>query len=292
MYSIAVLGSSGMIGHEVANRLKSDSRFDVFKYQRTENKKDNAINKFNIFGQNLETISTEFSKYDFVINCTGVIRHLINPSDYKDIEKIKEVNSNFPKLLSESLQNSGTKIIEIGTDCVFSGTTGNYSEVSKKDATDLYGESKKAGEFNSRNVMRLRTSVIGLEIDRSKELLSWFISKKSEVVDGFTNHYWNGITSYHLSLVIKTIILNDLFVPETQHFFPADKVTKFTLLEIFKDVWSRDDLSVRPVEATIKVDRTLSSINLSRVINLWNQSGYLEIPTIRQLVGEYYLAQK
>ena len=162
MYSIAVLGSSGMIGHEVANRLQGDSRLQVFKYQRTENKKDNSINKFNIFDQSLETISTELSKYDFVINCTGVIRHLINPADYKDIKKIKEVNSNFPKLLSESLQNSGTKIIEIGTDCVFSGTTGKYSEVSKKDATDLYGESKKVGEFDSRNVMRLRTSVIGL----------------------------------------------------------------------------------------------------------------------------------
>jgi dTDP-4-dehydrorhamnose reductase len=292
MYSIAVLGSSGMIGHEVANQLQNDSRFQVFKYQRTENIKDNSIIKFDIFDQNLETISTEFARYDFVINCTGVIRHLIKPADYKDIEKIKEVNSIFPKLLSDSLQNTSAKIIEIGTDCVFSGKTGNYSEVSKKDAADLYGESKMDGEVDSRNVMRLRTSVIGLEVDRSKELLSWFMSKKNEVVDGFTNHYWNGITSYHLSLVIKTIILNDLFVPETQHFFPADKVTKFTLLEIFKDVWSRDDLSVRPVEATTKVDRTLSSINLSRVVNLWNQSGYLEIPTIKQLVEEYYLAQK
>ena len=292
MYSIAVLGSSGMIGHEVANRLQNDSRFQVFKYQRTENNIDKSIIKFDIFDQSLESISTEFTRFDFVINCTGVIRHLIDSANYKDLEKIKEVNSNFPKLLSESLQNSGTKIIEIGTDCVFSGTTGNYSEVSKKDATDLYGESKKTGEFDSRNVMRLRTSVIGLEIGRSKELLSWFISKRNEVVDGFTNHYWNGITSYHLSLVIRTIILNDLFVPGTQHFFPADKVTKFTLLEIFKDVWSRDDLSVGPVEAITKVDRTLSSINLSRVVNLWNQSGYLEIPTIKQLVEEYYLAQK
>lgn len=292
MYSIAVLGSSGMIGHEVAKGLQADSRFHVFKYQRTVNKYDKSIIKFDIFDQRLETLSNQFGEYDFVINCTGVIKHLINPADYKDIEKIKEVNSYFPKLLSEALQNSDTKIIEIGTDCVFSGTTGDYSELSKKDATDLYGESKKLGEFDAGNIMRLRTSVIGLEIDRSKELLSWFISKRSEVVDGFTNHYWNGITSYHLSLVIKTIILNDLFVPGTQHFFPVDKVTKFTLLEIFKDIWSRDDLSVRPVEATTKVDRTLSSINLSRVVNLWNQSGYLEIPTIKQLVEEYYLAQK
>lgn len=292
MYSIAVLGSSGMIGHEVANRLKSDSRFQVFKYQRTENKKDKSIIKFDILDQSLESISTEFSQYDFVINCTGVIKHLIDTADYKDIEKIREVNSYFPKLLSDSLQITDTKIIEIGTDCVFSGTTGNYSEISKKDAADLYGESKNLGEVDARNVMRLRTSVIGLEIDRSEELLSWFISKRNDVVDGFTNHYWNGITSYHLSLVIKTIILNDLFVPGTQHFFPADKVTKFSLLEIFKNVWSRDDLSVRPTEAPFRVDRTLSSINLSSVVNLWNQSGYLEIPTIKQLVEEYYLAQK
>jgi dTDP-4-dehydrorhamnose reductase len=74
-----------------------------------------------------------------VINCTGVIRHLIDPFDQSSFQKIKEVNTFFPKLLSMALQNSGTKIIEIGTDCVFSGTTGNYSEDSVKDATDLYG---------------------------------------------------------------------------------------------------------------------------------------------------------
>ena len=88
MYSIAVLGSSGMIGHEVANQLQSDSRFQVFRYQRTENKKDNPIIKFDIFDQNLETISTEFTRYDFVINCTGVIRHLIK-KQYIDYVKGK-----------------------------------------------------------------------------------------------------------------------------------------------------------------------------------------------------------
>ena len=292
MYSIAVLGSSGMIGHEVANQLVSTPRLKVSRYQRKIDIKDKSIYKFDVINQNMKSIESEFSKFDYVINCTGVIKHLIEPLSKINIEHINEVNSNFPKRLAKALQNRKTRIIEIGTDCVFSGLTGSYSEKSKKDATDLYGESKKSGEFDTNNVMRIRTSVIGLEQDRAKELLSWFLSKKSEMVDGYTNHYWNGITSYHLGLVIKTIILNDLFVPETQHFFPADKVTKFTLLEIFKDVWSRDDLSVRPLEATIKVDRTLSSNNLSRVVNLWNQSGYLEIPTIRQLVEEYYLAQK
>jgi dTDP-4-dehydrorhamnose reductase len=221
-----------------------------------------------------------------------VIKHLINLADESSIEKIKRVNTYFPELLSTALQNSGTRIIEIGTDCVFSGTTGNYSEKSKKDATDLYGESKRLGEIEATNVMRVRTSVIGLEKDRSKELLSWFLSKRNESVDGYTNHYWNGITSYHLGLLIKTIIIKNIFEPGTQHFFPVDKITKFDLLENFKELWSRDDLSIKPVDTPFKVDRTLSSINQSNVKNLWNQSGYLEIPTIKQLVAEYYLEQK
>lgn len=292
MFSIAVLGSSGMIGHEVVNQLRSESGFKVFKYQRTEDKKNKSNITFDILKQNSNSISTEFSGYDFVINCTGIIKHLINPGDHSSIEKIKEVNSYFPKLLSTALQDAKTKILEIGTDCVFSGATGNYLETSKRDATDLYGESKILGEFDAANVMRLRTSVIGLETDRSKELLSWFLSKRNEIIDGFTNHHWNGITSYHLGLLIKTIISRDLFIPGTQHFYPRDKVSKFALLEYFKEVWSRDDLSVRATEAPYKVDRTLSSVSQSNVVNLWNQTGYLEVPTIKQLVSEYYLEPK
>ena len=291
MYSVAVLGSSGMIGHEVASRLETETSFRVFKYQRKENKKDKAIINFDIFNQDLNSISAEFSKYDYVINCTGVIKHLINSDDQVSLEKIKVVNSYFPKLLSDALENFSTKIIEIGTDCVFSGSRGSYSETSPKDATDIYGETKKLGEVDASNVMRIRTSVVGLEVNRSKELLSWFLSKKSEAVDGYTNHHWNGITSYHLSLVLKTIILNNLFARGTQHFFPADKVTKFQLLKIFKEVWSRDDLLVMPIEAPIRVDRTLTSENPTSIVNIWNKSGYLEIPTVKQLISEYYQVQ-
>ena len=292
MYSVAVLGSSGMIGHEVSKQLVTESRFNVSRYQRKVDNEDKSIIHFDIYEQDIKTIATEFGEFDYVVNCTGVIKHLIDPFDQSFSQKIKEVNTFFPKLLSTALQNSGTRIIEIGTDCVFSGTAGNYSEDSVKDATDQYGESKLLGEFEANNVMRIRTSVIGLEKDRSIELLSWFLSKRNETVDGFTNHFWNGITSYHLGLLIKTIMLKNLFVQGTQHFFPTDKVTKFDLLENFKDLWSRDDLFVRPTDAPFKVDRTLSSLNQSNVVNLWNQTGYLEIPTIKQLVAEYYLEQK
>jgi hypothetical protein len=45
------------------------------------NNEDKSIIRFDILTKDIKTISTEFSKYDFVINCTGVIKHLINPAD-------------------------------------------------------------------------------------------------------------------------------------------------------------------------------------------------------------------
>lgn len=289
MYSVAVLGSSGMIGHEVSNQISQQSQFKVFNYQRKiDNKKNNVI-QFDILKHNKKSIADEFEKFDYIINCTGIIKHLIDPMNEETVESVRKINTEFPRILSTALQNTNSRVIEIGTDCVFKGEIGNYFENSEKDAIDLYGISKKMGEFESENVMRIRTSVIGLEVDRSVELLSWFLAKENQEVEGFTNHLWNGITSFHLGKIISAIITNDLFSSGIQHFFPSDKVSKFTLLEIVKDVWGRKDLKLKPVEAKDKVDRTLDSVNKNMIKNLWRAGGYVEIPSVRKLVEEYYL---
>jgi dTDP-4-dehydrorhamnose reductase len=289
MFSVAVLGSSGMIGHEVSNHISQRPEFTVFNYQRNlDNKKNNVI-QFDILKQNKRLIADEFKKFDYIINCTGVIKHLIDPMNDATIENIRKVNTEFPRILSTALENSNSRVIEIGTDCVFKGDIGNYTENSKKDATDLYGISKKMGEFESENVMRIRTSVIGLEVDRSVELLSWFLAKENQEVGGFTNHLWNGITSFHLGKIIRAIITDDLFASGTQHFYPSDKVSKYTLLEIVKDVWDRQDINLKPLEAENKIDRTLDSLDKNRIKNLWRAGGYIEIPSVRKLVEEYYL---
>ncbi len=277
-----------MIGHEISNQLSMDSNFKIFNYQRKADNTKNNIIQFDILTQNRNSLVSEFKEFDYVINCAGIIKHLIDQDDKAAIKNVEKINTNFPKILSCALENANTKIIEIGTDCVFKGDIGNYSENSIRDATDIYGNSKKFGEYESGNVMRIRTSVIGHELNRSIELLSWFLSKKNEEVEGYTNHFWNGITSFHLGKIIRGLIVNDLFKSGIQHFFPADKVSKFSLLQIIQEVWDRKDLKLKAVETSYKIDRTLNSVNKDMVNDLWQAGGYVEIPRIKQLVEEYY----
>ncbi len=277
-----------MIGHEISNQLSKESNFKVYNYQRNLDNSKSNIFKFDILGQNRNSLASEFKDFDYIVNCAGIIKHLIDQNDKVAFKNVGIVNSNFPKILSSALENTKTKIIEIGTDCVFKGDLGNYSENSVRDATDIYGKSKKLGEYESRNVMRIRTSVIGLEVNRSIELLSWILSKKNEEVEGYTNHFWNGITSYHLGKIIRGLIANDLFKSGVQHFFPADKVSKFSLLQIIQEVWDRKDLKIKPIQTSHKIDRTLNSVNKDMVKDLWRAGGYTEIPRIKQLVEEYY----
>ena len=53
------------------------------------------------------------------------------------------INSLFPHKIREICNFYNTKLIQISTDCVFSGLKGNYKENDIADARDLYGISKK-----------------------------------------------------------------------------------------------------------------------------------------------------
>jgi dTDP-4-dehydrorhamnose reductase len=49
------------------------------------------------------------------------------------------------------MNKSNCKIFQIATDCVFSGSKGNYNEKNLHDAFDVYGKSKSLGEINNKN---------------------------------------------------------------------------------------------------------------------------------------------
>jgi dTDP-4-dehydrorhamnose reductase len=61
------------------------------------------------------------------------------------------VNSIFPIELTELAQELGFKVIQIATDCVFSGDKGSYTESDTKDPIDNYGYSKVLGEHQDKN---------------------------------------------------------------------------------------------------------------------------------------------
>jgi dTDP-4-dehydrorhamnose reductase len=199
------------------------------------------------------------------------------------------LNIDFPSNLAAAAEQGGIRVIQVATDCVFSGTAGNYSETSGHDALDVYGKTKSLGEVPSENAMHLRCSLVGPEIGRSSLFFEWVRNQPTGAkISGYTNHIWNGLSSRAFGKVVTGIVQKDLFSAGLQHLVPANQVTKDELVRMELAALGRGDVLVQSVAADIAVDRTLRTENSKQNSELFLAAGYSEIPTIEQMVLEAY----
>ena len=120
------------------------------------------------------------------------------------------------------------RLIQISTDCVYSGRRGGYAESDLPDPVDLYGRSKLAGEPEGGAMLTLRTSMIGRELASSHGLLEWFLAQEGEV-RGFTEAFFTGPTASVLARVICDLIENHPRLEGTWH-LGAEPISKHDLL--------------------------------------------------------------
>jgi dTDP-4-dehydrorhamnose reductase len=192
---ILLFGSTGMLGRYVYQVLTDANKYNVICINRVE---------YDIEQDNwdkLNTIIKQLAVNDVIINCAGIIPQKTDQYDYK---KYIRVNTLFPHKLNEYSNERNIKFIHITTDCVFDGSNGGYNEQDKHTANTLYGISKSLGEPEEATV--IRTSIIGEEQYGKKSLIEWVISNKNKEINGFTNHYWNGVTCLTLAEIILKII--------------------------------------------------------------------------------------
>lgn len=249
---IAILGNTGMLGSMVANTWEGEFT-------------STGREEFDASQPDLLLLA----KAEWVVNCIGVIKPYCD-----DVLKAVITNSVFPHVLPE-------KSIQIATDCVYSGKKGNYVETDEHDATDVYGKTKSLGEAS--HIKNLRCSIIGPEIKNHISLLDWFLAQ--DKANGFTNHLWNGITTYHFSKIIQGVVREGFELPQLQHIIPANIVNKAELLRIIAKAYGKD-IPVTDVEADVAVDRTLATNNPELNLKLWQAAGYDKPPTIEMMVEE------
>ena len=224
-------------------------------------------------------------KPNIIINCIGIIKPHINEKSPTSIINAFEINSIFPNVLIKMFSRS--KIIHFNTDCVFTGKSGYYKENHIKDCDDIYGISKSLGEISSKRVMNLRCSIIGKEKNTKFSLLSWFLNNKNIKINGFTNHYWNGLTTLALVKIVNGIIINKSFKHGLFNIVPSDTVTKYSLLKMFNNkFFIGNKKKIVPVKNTMMVNRILSTNNENFNKKLWKNAGYLRVPTINQMIKE------
>ncbi len=287
MKSVLVLGNNGMLGSMVSAVLR-ECGHKVFDTNRAGS---GETYPFVVGADSIEKLIASFSNLDYIINAIGVIKPRINEAVRESRMNAIQVNSLFPHELAEVVERLSIPVIQIATDCVYSGTTGLYDENSPHDPTDIYGKSKSLGEVPSNKILHLRASIIGPEVGRQTSLWEWVRSQpNAATLNGFTNHLWNGVTTFHFARVCEGIIANGIEVSGLQHLVPEGMVTKAELVREIAQKSNRADLVINDVAAAEAIDRTLSTTNLDLNAKLWSLAGYGSPPTVPQMVHEVPLS--
>ncbi|MGH7238750.1 MAG: sugar nucleotide-binding protein, partial [Candidatus Saccharimonadales bacterium] len=211
----------------------------------------------------------------------------IHDDDAQEVERAVRVNTLFPHLLSKAAEKTGAQIIQIATDCVFSGEKGEYTETDAHDALDVYGKTKSLGEAYFGNIHHIRCSIIGPELKSHLSLMDWFLGQPQNAeLNGFSNHQWNGLTTLHYAKLCQGIIKSGINLKHIQHVIPGNIISKANLLKVFAKDFNRGDVKINVVEAPKVIDRTLATNNNELNRAIWKAAGYDKPPTIEQMVAE------
>ncbi len=235
---LLILGGSGMLGHQLWRSLHAQHDiwvtlrrpaadfapyhlFDEAKSIQVDDITDDAT-----LGQALAQ-----AKPDAVINCVGLIKQRDEASDEALAVR---VNAEFPHRLAKRCGETGARLIHFSTDCVFAGTRGNYTEDDPADATDLYGQSKHRGEVTGPQCVSLRTSVIGHELGTNLALLDWFISQRSQTINGFKKAIYSGFTTLEMARIVERILTQHAALSGLWH-VASEPISKFDLLQLCRE---------------------------------------------------------
>ena len=224
---VLVLGSTGCIGHQIYNYLKSNNDFQLFNISRSRLNDETIL--YNFSDDNLSFDPIKKIKPDYIINCMGIL----SAESKNNIKDAILLNSYLPHKLLDISNEINSKLIHISTDCVFSGEKINpYYEYDYLDGKDNYSKTKGLGEIFSNNHLTIRTSVIGPELSYNGNLLfNWFM-KQEKKIKGYLNSFWSGVTTYELARAVKWSIDNN--INGIYHITNNKKITKYEILNLFK----------------------------------------------------------
>jgi len=231
--------------------------FDIKTYDRQFD--ENSINNYFDELNSLES--------SLVINCIGRIKQKSDTA-----YDLLLSNAIFPLELSRSLKPEHT-LIHPSTDCVFDGTSSKlYSVEDKHTAVDIYGISKSLSEtalVYRPNTLILRVSIVGPDVNSSKGLLSWFLNNISNSeLKGYTNHFWNGITTLEwceklLYILKDQKLFTDLLKKKIIQLGTKEVYSKYEMLLLFNKSFNKN-FTIVPFQAPTSIDRCLKPELISK----------------------------
>lgn len=279
---VVVLGASGMLGRQVVIHLEQFPDLNLIQLSRSGNVRWDASQ------MDTTKLLEELELRDgaAVINASGWIPQKSGSSVVENTKSAELMNHLLPRQLDAYCWRHEYSLLQIGTDCVFSGSEGISFEDSNKDATDIYGVSKIQGERDLRRATTVRCSIIGSH--GKAGLFNWFTGlAQGSRVTGYVNHLWNGVSTLAFAKLAEAWLRFPEEFGAVQHWLPADTVSKYELLRIFAEEVPRADITIIESQESPPRDMRLGTRYPERNARLWAVAGYDEVPTIRSLCREF-----
>lgn len=173
---------------------------------------------------------------------------------------------NLPYALNVMCSRYGSKFVHIVTDYQFPDTKTTHIE------TDL-------GTVRNYMYPIIRTSIIGEDPVSKTGLIEWAKRYICKEIDGWSNHYWNGITCLQFAKVIHEMIKQNIFWYGIRHIFSPRTITKYELLNIINDKF----------KLCIKVNNVFQSKLLdTRLATSHPENAKFDIPDIETQITNMY----
>lgn len=242
-----ILGSTGMAGHLITTYLR-EREHEVYGLSRRKIFSHVDI-VLDVRCQKKLAEIIRGGNFDCIVNCVGILNRAAEENKTLAIE----INSELPYFLAERTINLPTKIIQLSTDCIFSGKRGGYCENDFPDGKTFYDRTKALGELVDEKNITFRNSIIGPDLERDGiGLLNWFL-QQTGTINGYTKSIWSGVTTLYLAQMIERATAENFY--GLYQLTNNTPITKYELLKLFAKVFHKD-IKILPVDGIV-ADKTL-----------------------------------
>lgn len=232
---VLIFGGAGMLGHKAYQVFsRSLETFVTFRTPPGGGVFDEARTIVGVNVLEHDTVRGILARVrpDVVLNCVGIVKQL---KEAKDRRLSIHINALFPHLLADACAETGSRLIHVSTDCVFSGRKGSYVESDTADAEDVYGRTKFLGEVTRDNVLTIRTSIIGHGLQQNHSLVDWFLQQRT-TVKGYTRAIYTGFPTVVLCREFMKLMTEHSRLSGLYH-FSSDTIAKYDLLTKIRKVY-------------------------------------------------------
>lgn len=243
-----VVGCNGMAGHIISIYL-NEQGYQVTGYAREKSRfVDTVIGDATDFELLKRTVLT--GGYDTVVNCVGLLNQFAENNHAEAVL----INGYLPHYLADITKDTDIQVIQMSTDCVFSGKIGGYVEESVPDGTLFYDKSKAIGEIDDEKNITLRNSIVGPDIkERGIGLLNWFMKQRG-IVYGFTGAIWTGQTTLQLAKTMEQAAIRRAH--GLYNAVPNESINKYDLLKLFNTYIRKNPIEIVPMDKFV-ADKSL-----------------------------------